>query len=198
MLRQGGWVLIGIVLVAVIAWALIIWEWLQLRERTVGGWNSIARCVDDLQNGRPIDQAAIGSGNNFVASLLRSEVIQSPLDRRSFEAQVMPLLRSETVMLRRSLRVIAVLGATMPLLGLLGTVIGMIQTFGALMDYGVARVDALAGGISQALITTQAGLVIAVPVLLVNGLLASRSRRYLDTAGVMVKKIETAVCYETA
>ena len=89
-----------------------------------------------------------------------------------------------------------VLASTLPLLGLLGTVLGMIETFSVLTERGVGQVDSLAGGISQALITTQAGLLVGVPVLLVRGYLSSQIRKYLDTSTVLVKKIETAICVE--
>ena len=197
MLQKGGWVLVGIGVVSIIAWTLILWEWLRIYERTVYGWQVIERSIDAMQDGQPLDCAALErTGENFIGKLLRSEVVRRRLERSSFEAQVVPLLKSENVMFQRSLRLVAVLAATMPLLGLLGTVMGMIQTFGALTDRGIADVDALAGGISQALITTQAGLVIAVPVLLINGYLGARIRRYLDRSSVMLKKIETAICIE--
>lgn len=197
MLRQGGWVLIGIIVVSVFAWSLILWEWLRLYERTSGGWGGIRRAVDDLQSHGAFSRGEIErTGENFIGRLLRSETVGKRMGRRAFESQIMPLLNSESVMFQRTLRVVAVLAASMPLLGLLGTVLGMIQTFSALTDRGTAEVDALAGGISKALITTQAGLVIAVPVLLINGYLGARIRRYLDMSNVMLKKIETAICYE--
>jgi biopolymer transport protein ExbB/TolQ len=115
-------------------------------------------------------------------------------DRDAFEAQVSPLLRGEALLRRRSLRVVAMFAAAMPLLGLLGTVLGMTQTFSAFTSRGVSQVDMLADGISQALITTQAGLVATVPVLLAHSLLAARVRRYLDTAELFVKRIESILC----
>ncbi len=197
-LRQGGVVLVGIAAVSVIAWTLLLRGWSTLRERTLGGWDAIERAVKNLQQSRPIASQDLPHGEgNFVAQLLRSDIIQRRMDRSSFEAQIVPQLNSEAVMFRQMLRKVAVLAACMPLLGLLGTVLGMVETFSALTERGVANVDSLAGGISQALITTQAGLVMAVPVLLAIGLLGARIRRYLDTVNVLLKKIETAICDET-
>lgn len=198
MLNQGGWVLVGIVLVSIVAWSLILGQWTRLRERTAHGWEVIEQAVEDLHRGGSFDLMSVSTtGDNIVGRLLQSDVIHFHLNRRSFEAQVLPLLNRETVLFERSLRLIAVLAASMPLLGLLGTVLGMIQTFAALTEQGVAEVNGLAGGISQALITTQAGLVIAVPILLVHGYLGARIRRYLDEVNVMMKKVETAVCCES-
>lgn len=195
MVQQGGWVLVGIILVSVIAWSLIVWEALRLYQCTRGGWSGIKSAVDHLQRGDSVDYGAVErSGANLIGRLLYSNVFRQRMDRNGFEAQIMPLLNSEAVIFQRTLRLVAVLAATMPLLGLLGTVLGMIQTFNALTDRGTAEIDALAGGISKALITTQAGLVIAVPILLVNDYLGARIRRYLDMSSVMLKRIETSIC----
>lgn len=195
MLHQGGWVLVEIALVSVVAWSLILSSYWRLAERTGSGWRWIEQAVDQLSQGHPLPETIPSeAAGNFIGQLLQSDIARTARDRSAFEAQVMPLLGSEMVTFDRTLRLVAVLAAVMPLLGLLGTVFGMITTFGALTNRDLAQVDALAGGISQALITTQAGLVISVPVLLVHGYLNSKVQRYLDTASVLVKKIETAVC----
>lgn len=194
LLDQGGWVLVAIALASVLAWTLIFWEWIRLSERMHGGWDSIETAICALQAGQPACRLTLPlEGKNFVGRLLQSPIINQRLDRQSFEAQVIPILKNETVMFERSMRVVVALAASMPLLGLLGTVLGMIETFGALTDHSITEVDALAGGISQALITTQAGLIIAVPVLLVHGLIRSRINNYLSTASVLLKKIEAIV-----
>ena len=69
---------------------------------------------------------------------------------------------------------IATLAAIAPLLGLLGTVTGIIQTFGVLKVYSNANPGLMAGGISEALVTTASGLVIAIPILLMHSLLSGR------------------------
>ena len=68
-------------------------------------------------------------------------------------------------------------GVVAPLMGLLGTVIGMIETFDVISLFGTGNAKAMAGGISVALVTTQSGLVVAIPGLFVSGFLARRSRR---------------------
>jgi biopolymer transport protein ExbB len=79
--------------------------------------------------------------------------------------------------LEHFLAVIAVLASIAPLLGLLGTVLGMIETFDVIAIFGTGNAKALAGGISVALVTTQTGLLIAIPGLFVSGLLFRRSNR---------------------
>ena len=64
-----------------------------------------------------------------------------------------------------------------PLLGLLGTVTGMITTFDVISEFGTGNARALASGISEALVTTQSGLVVAVPGLLIGGFLFQRAQK---------------------
>jgi len=71
---------------------------------------------------------------------------------------------------------IAVLAAVAPLLGLLGTVLGMIQTFDVIAVFGTSNAKAMAGGISVALVTTQAGLMVAIPGLFLSGALQRKAR----------------------
>jgi biopolymer transport protein ExbB len=78
--------------------------------------------------------------------------------------------------LDRHLGMLAVLGGVAPLLGLLGTVTGMIHTFELVTIFGTGDAKLLSGGITEALVTTETGLIIAVPVLLVHAYLSRRVR----------------------
>ncbi|MBE9569130.1 MAG: MotA/TolQ/ExbB proton channel family protein, partial [Proteobacteria bacterium] len=77
--------------------------------------------------------------------------------------------------LRRFLSVIAVLAAVAPLFGLLGTVTGMMTTFDVIAVFGTGNAKAMAGGISEALITTQSGLLVAIPGLFMSVFLIRRA-----------------------
>jgi len=85
--------------------------------------------------------------------------------------------------LRRGLSIIKVLAAIAPLMGLLGTVTGMIGTFQAITLFGTGDPKLMAGGISQALITTVLGLVVAIPLLLSSSLLSSRVQQLSKMIG---------------
>jgi biopolymer transport protein ExbB len=78
--------------------------------------------------------------------------------------------------MNRNLQMIGVLATTAPLLGLLGTVTGMVTTFEIITEYGNGNPVLLAGGISEALITTQSGLLIAFPILLLRNRLEDRNQ----------------------
>ena len=92
------------------------------------------------------------------------------------ESQLEDILAKATPPLEKNLSVIKLLAAVAPLLGLLGTVIGMIETFQAITLFGTGDPKLMAGGISQALVTTMLGLIAAVPLLFVLNILDSRSR----------------------
>ena len=79
----------------------------------------------------------------------------------------------------RFLPSIGILAGVAPLLGLLGTVTGMISTFDTITIFGSGQPRLMAGGISEALLTTAAGLVIAIPVLLIHSFLSSRADRLI-------------------
>lgn len=79
------------------------------------------------------------------------------------------------------LPVIAITAATSPLLGLLGTVSGMIQTFNLITVFGSGDPKPLAGGISEALITTLFGLVVAIPALILHAFLSRRGQGIVQT-----------------
>jgi len=101
----------------------------------------------------------------------------------------------EIPFLEKGLSMIKLLAAVAPLLGLLGTVTGMIATFQSISLFGTGDPKLMASGISQALVTTMLGLCVAIPLLFLHSLLVSRSRtlvQILDeqTAGLITKRVE--------
>ncbi|MBM4020017.1 MAG: MotA/TolQ/ExbB proton channel family protein [Planctomycetes bacterium] len=92
-------------------------------------------------------------------------------------------LLAEAPKLERSLSLLAALAGVAPLLGLLGTVSGMIATFDTISAAGTGNPRLLSGGLSEALITTQSGLMVAIPLLLVHAWL----RRWVERREVMIE-----------
>ena len=100
----------------------------------------------------------------------------------------------ETPALQRGLGLLKLLAAVAPLLGLLGTVTGMILTFQSITLFGTGDPKLMAGGISQALVTTVLGLIVAIPLLFSHTLLASRSRTLIQildeqSAGLIARQV---------
>lgn len=103
-----------------------------------------------------------------------------------------PMIALAESSLRRGLGLAGTLAGALPLLGLLGTVLGMLHTFGALSETGSVRVESFADGVSQALITTQAGLLAAIPIIVARAWLASRIESRLNSALVYARRASAA------
>lgn len=102
------------------------------------------------------------------------------VDIETMEIKLEEAIIREVPRFQRGLSSIKILATVAPLLGLLGTVIGMIETFQAITLYGTGDPQLMAGGISQALVTTALGLVVAIPLLFLHNLAATKSRRLVS------------------
>ena len=104
-------------------------------------------------------------------------------DTESINIRLDEQLAEESSRLNRGLSTVAVLAAVSPLLGLLGTVTGMIETFQSITLFGTGDPKLMSGGISQALVTTQLGLAVAIPLVLFHSLLVGRANRIVERLG---------------
>ena len=116
-------------------------------------------------------------GRGAVCRVLSACLGRRELGQRAMEDSIQEQMLHEMPRLQRYMGAIAMLAAVAPLLGLLGTVTGIIRTFGVIRAFGNANPSLMAGGISEALMTTTAGLTIAVPILIVHSVLRGRSDR---------------------
>jgi biopolymer transport protein ExbB len=186
--------LVAIVALSLVAWGLLASQWLRLRQSALRSTGWADRAVEQLGAGhrRAALEACLGH-EDLVGRLLRAG-LSRPDPRRFFQpGHLEPMLAAERVDLGRHLPLIAVLASLATLLGLLGTILGMVQTFGVITVHGTRDVGRFADGISQALVTTQAGLVTALPILVLHGWLRGRVRRCLDTARLYTKRIQSAL-----
>jgi biopolymer transport protein ExbB len=104
----------------------------------------------------------------------------SHLSSKALSARLHEKLGEESASLHRGLRTLAIFAAIAPLLGLLGTVTGMIETFQAITLFGSGDPRIMSGGISQALVTTELGLAVAIPVLLIHSFLNGQANRLVE------------------
>jgi biopolymer transport protein ExbB len=105
---------------------------------------------------------------------------QKKIDVETLELKLDDAILKEMPALEKNLALLKLLSGVAPLLGLLGTVTGMILTFQAITLFGTGDPKLMAGGISQALITTVLGLVVAIPILLLHAVAATRSREIVQ------------------
>ena len=170
-LRHGGWVMAPIVVVSVLMWTLILERWQMLRGLARGDLDLSATLA--AVRGQIEPPTGDGLRARLVGSFQATRSGRAALDREIL-AQCGTRLDRE---LERRHEVIAVLAGIAPLLGLLGTVLGMIEIFEVIADFGTGNVRALAGGIAVALITTQTGLLVAIPGLVLSGRLRDHAGR---------------------
>ena len=170
-LHQGGWVMLPLVGVCFVMWMLIVERWQVLRgmnrdDLDVPGVLAVCR-------GELAPPPSSGLRARLASAFASARTGRPRLDREVL-AQVAAPMDSR---LEARHEAIGVLAAVAPLLGLLGTVLGMIETFQVISDFGTGNARALAGGISVALVTTQTGLLVAIPGLLVSNRLRRRAEQ---------------------
>lgn len=165
--QSGGWLMVPILLCSIVAAAIAVERLWTLQRARITPKNLLAQVWGALKN------------NEMDAQRLRDLRASSPLGQ-VFAAGIANAKRGRDVMkeameevagqvshdLERYLTSLGVIASISPLLGLLGTVVGMIKVFTALMLEGAGNANVLAGGISQALITTAAGLSVAIPAIM--------------------------------
>jgi biopolymer transport protein ExbB len=171
-LRAGGLVMLPLVLVSLAMWVLIADRALFFRRLHRKNMGTLAAFEHIRNNRMPDPRHYRGVISLLVAQFLSHRSGDRHLDRFILDETVLKVSRS----LNDYLALIGVLAAIAPFLGLLGTVTGMIVTFDVLAVFGTGNAKAMAGGISEALITTQTGLLVAIPGLYMKGFLDRRAR----------------------
>ena len=116
-------------------------------------------------------------GNNPLGRVLKVYHDNPQADVETLELKLSEAILRETPKINRMLMFLKIIAVVAPLLGLLGTVTGMIITFQAITLFGTGDPKLMAGGISQALVTTVLGLCVAIPTVLLHTVVTSRARR---------------------
>lgn len=172
---KGGPIMIPLVILSVLGLAVAIEKFITLRPSRVIQPEVIG-CIESLRTAGDIPLAIkiCERHNSPFANIVRTGLEEAdeplPLIRQVMEDTG----RREVKRLERYLVVLETVAAASPLLGLLGTVLGMIQVFSVISISGVGQAGLLSGGIAQALITTAFGLAIGIPALIAYNFLDSR------------------------
>ncbi|MEO1334291.1 MAG: MotA/TolQ/ExbB proton channel family protein, partial [Myxococcota bacterium] len=134
-------------------------------------------------------------GDNAIGRMLQVYESNKKIPAEDLERKLDEVIVRESASFDRFLWIVKVVAVAAPLMGLLGTVTGMIRTFQAITLFGTGDPKLMAGGISEALVTTMLGLVVAIPLVLFHAVLANMSKRMLDiveeqAAGVVARRAE--------
>ena len=159
--------MIPILLCSVAAVAIIVERFWSLQSKKIAPLNLVAQ-VWQWYKSDSLDENRIDalSANSPLGRFLAAGLINRKYPREVMKESIEDTGRQVVHELERFLNTLGTIAAITPLLGLLGTVIGMIKVFTAIMTHGVGNPSVLAGGISEALITTAAGLFVAIPTLI--------------------------------
>ena len=160
---QGGWIGYAIIVVAALGILLAVFRWLILTLTSM-------KVRRQMGKHEPTD-------SNPLGRIQAAYEEHKGEDLETLQLHLDDAVLKELPALERGLNLVKVLAAVAPLMGLLGTVIGMILTFQAITLFGTGDPKLMAGGISQALITTVLGLIAAVPLLILHAFASSTSRR---------------------
>ncbi|MFT7405415.1 MotA/TolQ/ExbB proton channel family protein [Zhongshania sp.] len=179
--HQGG--VVGYVITAVGALALLI-----------AFWRLVVLSMEDMKVNSQLKSKKANT-NNSLGRVLKVHEDNPTMDPETLELKLSEAILKETPRLENSLNLLKIIAAVAPLLGLLGTVTGMIITFQAITIFGAGDPKAMAGGISGALVTTVLGLVVAIPTVLLHTFVSGRAKKIIhvldqQTTGIIAEHTE--------
>ena len=174
-LSAGGWVMPFIVLCSIIALAICIERQFALNRKKIAPPHLLATVWQQLR-GEGLDAQRLKSlrQGSPLGAILAAGLANRHQGRDVMRESIREAASHVIHQLERYLSTLGTVAAVTPLMGLLGTVLGMISVFTEITTHGTGNAGALAGGISEALITTAAGLAVAIPSLVMHRHYTSR------------------------
>lgn len=175
LLRAGGMTMVPLILCSILALAIIIEKAYTLRVRRVIS-PEIVGLVESIHGGDDaVSSIAVCERTNTpFARVIKAGLVNRRLPRADNVEMVQAAARQEVGTLERGLLMLEIITGISPLLGLLGTVLGIFHVFNVIVERGVGEASILSGGISEALITTIVGLFIAIPSLVAHSYYSKR------------------------
>lgn len=166
MILKGGIIMIPLFLTSIIGLAVVIERALFLRRRRIIR-PDVIDLIDRIHSPDDAEKAIYGlkQKEGPFSNVVKVSLENRHLSREEMKEEIVDQGRHEARNLERGLVVLETVAGISPLLGLLGTVLGMVKVFRVISEQGLGQTQSLSGGISQALITTVVGLTIAIPAL---------------------------------
>jgi biopolymer transport protein ExbB len=180
-MEKGGPVMWPILILSIIGFAVMIERALVLRKARINVNEFLAKIRKALMVNRSL-RDAVKICEQFqgpVASVMKAGLLKYGQPKEDVEKTIENAAMFETTRLERGLAVLATAANIEPMLGFLGTVTGMIGSFDALAKSGLSNPGLVAAGISEALITTASGLIIAIPMQLAYNYFTSRINKFV-------------------
>jgi len=174
---KGGWAMAPLLALALAVVLVALFKWFQLSRVKVASERDLQAVLGHLEKGEPSKAVAHARGIRGVAGDLLATAVEHVDEKKEYIEEVLyeKMLGARTK-LERGLAFLALAATTGPLLGLLGTVMGMIATFKLISSFGSGDPKLLAAGISEALICTATGMGVAIPALLMHAFLSRKAK----------------------
>lgn len=187
--KNGGILMYPIVTIFGLGLLIVLWKFLWIMIRGFGGLG-VRRTLKALEAGDVAKaREQVKKAHGLVGKVLKTVLLKEYGGRAAAEKALEEQFSAQVPKIESGLTWVSVFAATAPLLGLLGTVMGMIELFDVITMHGTSDPKLLAGGISIALVTTEAGLIVAIPLQLLHTFLANRAdalRGRMEKAGLAV------------
>ncbi len=163
----GGWMMIPLIICSILAVAISIERFWTLRRENIAPQHLLAQVWVWIKNNQ-MDGGKLKElkENSHLGAILAAGLVNSKHGRDMMKEAIEQQAAQSIHEMERFLNALGTIAAVTPLMGLLGTVIGMISVFSEIMAQGTGNAGVLAGGISEALVTTAAGLIVAIPALI--------------------------------
>ena len=181
LIRAGGWPMIPLLLMSAVALGIIVERFWSLRPTRVlpPGLGDEVRAW--VARGKPLEVAHIDSlrSTSPLGALLAAALDVRMRSREEIRERVEDVGRHLVHRRERFLNTLGTIASAGPLLGLFGTVVGMIEMFLGILDHGIGDASQLAGGIGKALVCTAAGMLVAIPALAFHRYFRGRIAGYI-------------------
>jgi len=179
-ISQGGIVMYILIATSLVSLTIIFERLWSLRASIVVPTKDIAKVENAVREDQVDEALELCKNNNTAMSRILWVALKNRGVKRSIMKEILEEVgRQEVAHLERFVGVLALIAAISPLLGLLGTVIGMIEVFQVISVEGVGKADVLAAGISKALNTTAMGMVVAIPTLVAYRYFEAKVNQYV-------------------
>ncbi|MDQ6988785.1 MAG: MotA/TolQ/ExbB proton channel family protein [Mariprofundaceae bacterium] len=179
-IAQGGIVMYLLLATSLLAITIIVERLWSLRVSVVIPVKKIQAVEDAVRAGNVEEALEMCKNNNTAMSRILWVALKNRGVKRNIMKEILEEVgRQEVAHLERFVGILALIAAITPLMGLLGTVIGMIEVFQVISIEGVGKADVLAGGISKALNTTAVGMAVAIPTLIAYRFFEAKVNRFV-------------------
>ena len=181
LVKAGGWPMIPLLLLSFVALGIIVERFWSLRRSVIlppGLGDEVGQWA---KRGGTLERQHIDAlrATSPLGALLAAALDVRNKSRDAIRERVEDTGRHLVHKMEKYLNTLGTIAAAGPLLGLFGTVVGMIEMFLGILDHGIGDVDQLAGGIGKALICTAAGMIVAVPALMFHRYFRGRIASYI-------------------